>query len=222
MIRPGAIRAGAAYFCLVSEYCSQNIVMKKVPTIKGIGAYRVLVTEQHIEAASIEFPPSTPKSHIRSFLERFVLVDLLVENALPDFDSHDIKQATTWSRSFFDTTFLSVDGKRVLAPPGDDLPEGIDSFRVAIYLRDFREGQPLLTPYGEVVVASVTKMPCPSGQPQRNLSGPFSRRRPDGHPRQPSRATSARWRDGGRWPGSRPPSGIRVLAQGPRVTAVER
>jgi hypothetical protein len=88
-----------------------------------------------------------------------VLIDLLVENALPDFDGYEIKQATTFGRSLFDTTFLSVDGKEALASSGDDLPEGVDSFRVVVYLHGFREGQPLATPYGEVVAPLISEMP---------------------------------------------------------------
>lgn len=133
--------------------------MKARPIIKAIGAYRVQVTDQHVEAASAGFAPITPKEHIRRYLQDFVLVDFLVENASPDFDPYAIKQATTFSRGLFDSTFLSVDGKQVLAPPGDDLPNGLDSFRLTIYLHDFREGQPLLTPYGEVAAPIVSEMP---------------------------------------------------------------
>lgn len=135
--------------------------MKKSPTIKAIGAYRVPVTDQHVNAVSDGhgFAPGTPTSHIRRYLERFVLVDFLVENALPEFDPYAIKQATTFGRSLFDTTLLSVDSKEVLAPLGDDLPDGINSFRVLVYLHDFREGQPLLTPYGEVAAPALSEMP---------------------------------------------------------------
>jgi hypothetical protein len=135
--------------------------MKVSPTIKAIGAYRVSVTDQHVEAtsASASFAPGTPKSRIRQYLEGFVLVDFLVENALPDFNPYEIKQTTTFSRGVFDTTFLSIDGKHVLARPLDDLPEGITSFRVVVYLHDFREGQPLWTPYGDVAAPAVSEMP---------------------------------------------------------------
>lgn len=133
--------------------------IKKSPTIKAIGAYRVLVTEQHVQAALIGFAPGTANSHVRRYLEGFVLLDFLVESALPDFDAYELKQVTTFSRSLFDTTFLSVDGKKVLAPSGSNLPEGVNSFRVVVYLRDFCEEQPLLTPYGELAAPLVSEMP---------------------------------------------------------------
>jgi hypothetical protein len=88
-----------------------------------------------------------------------VLVDFLVQNASPDFDLYGIKQTTAFSRSYFDTTFLSVDASRALVATGNDLPTGIETLRVVIYLHNYQEQLPLLTPYGQVVAPRVGKMP---------------------------------------------------------------
>jgi hypothetical protein len=128
-------------------------------TITAIGVYRAEVTDHHIEVAAIGFAPRTAKDHIRRYLEGFVLVDFLVQNASPDFDLYGIKQTTAFSRSYFDTTFLSVDASRALVATGNDLPTGIETLRVVIYLHNYQEQLPLLTPYGQVVAPRVGKMP---------------------------------------------------------------
>lgn len=137
--------------------------METSPKITVLGIHRIPITDGLVKDVIISFgPPSAEvEAHVRSFLSRVVLVELLVENPNSTFDEVDIKQPSTSGmlRSFFDGVFLAPDGSDVLAAAGDELPEGHDTFRVAIWLRDWKDDEPLLTSYGPRDLPEFTPMP---------------------------------------------------------------
>ncbi len=137
--------------------------MEKSPKITVLGIHRIPITDELVQNVIISFgPPSVEtEAHVRSFLTRVILVEVLVENPDSVFDEFDIRQPSTSSmlRSCFDGVFLTPDGNDLLAAAGDELPEGHDIFRVAMWLRAWRDDEPLLTSYGPCDLPEFTPMP---------------------------------------------------------------
>jgi len=135
------------------------------PRIELIGVYRLPITEQIMKIARSLRPSISEELHRnwdesdRAWLAKVVLVELRVDNATPDFDPFEIRPQSTDCRSTYDGVFLTPDGTARLVDQGEELPAGITAFRVTMYLRNYDESGPLLTPYKKFDAPIVSAMP---------------------------------------------------------------
>lgn len=137
--------------------------MATVPKVRVIGIHRMRVTEEAVNNVIISFGPPTPETRtfVRSFLSRVVLVETLVMDADSTFDAFDIKQPSSSDmlRSFFDAVFLTPDGSDLLVDAGESLPPGHSTFRVAVWFRDWKDNEPLISSYGQCDLPEFTPLP---------------------------------------------------------------
>ncbi len=137
--------------------------MEQKPKVTVIGIHRIPITDDLVKSVwdSLRPPSAGTEAFVRSFLRGVVLVEVLVTNADSGFDKYDIKQPSTSDslRSFLDGVFLSPDGSNLLAEPGDEPPSRPDTFRLAMWLRDWKDNKPLLSSYGQCDLPEFTSMP---------------------------------------------------------------
>lgn len=147
-----------------SRHCICEVpLMEQTPQVTVIGIHRIPITDELVKGTWESFrPPSvTTEAFVRSFLNGVVLVEVLVTNADSAFDEYDIKQPSSSQsfRSWLDGVFLTPDGNELLAEPGYSPPSGHDTFRVAMWLRDWKDDEPLQSSYGQCDLPEFTPMP---------------------------------------------------------------
>jgi hypothetical protein len=149
----------------------ENRQSRGQPRIEVLGVHRLEVDDSLVQAqnAGLIAPQDAKRQQAfeqetRDWLESTVLVEVLVTNRDQRFDPEDFTQDSTKkgghiSGSMFDVRYLTPDGTRVIGEDMESLPEDIDSFRVAMYLRCWDQTRPLLSTYGELKCPAVTDMP---------------------------------------------------------------
>jgi hypothetical protein len=87
-------------------------------------------------------------------------VEALVTNADSEFDAYAIKQPSM-SNMFRVSlvVFLTPEGDRLLVDELEERPPGHKTFRVAMYLHDWKDNEPLMSSYGECDLPEFTPMP---------------------------------------------------------------